>query len=161
MASTAFSPALRDQAASLIGQYLLQGYRMLAEHCGECTTVLVQKQRNKPLCVLCEELLPERKTQTLTSTTDISKTDNEEPDSTACHGGNPPSPTPLPALPPLVITDDDAKGHTSIEGVREILLKKMTVAARQLETSQSVEYSSHLCQLIRECANTIKSLKDI
>ena len=37
MASTAFSPALRDQAASLIGQYLLQGYRMLAEHCGECT----------------------------------------------------------------------------------------------------------------------------
>ena len=28
--------ALRDKAASKIGQYLLQGYRMLASHCPEC-----------------------------------------------------------------------------------------------------------------------------
>ena len=28
--------ALRDKAASIIGQYLLQGYRMLANHCPEC-----------------------------------------------------------------------------------------------------------------------------
>lgn len=28
--------ALRDKAASVIGQYLLQGYCMLANHCPEC-----------------------------------------------------------------------------------------------------------------------------
>ena len=28
---------LRDEASSLIGQYLLQGYRMLAQHCGDCS----------------------------------------------------------------------------------------------------------------------------
>ena len=76
--------ALRDKAASVIGQYLLQGYRMLATHCPECgvskqytnynnyicmtrpsiisiQTVLLQKKDGSKFCVLCHELLPQDK----------------------------------------------------------------------------------------------------
>lgn len=82
--------------------------------------------------------------------------DEEEPDinSTTCIKETPP--TLHPINPPHV------KDNTrDIDYVREVLFKQMRTAAHQLELSQSVEHSSHLCRLIRDYADTVKTLEDI
>lgn len=43
-----------DQISSLVGNYLLRGYKMLADECGTCRTVILEDRHKKKLCVGCE-----------------------------------------------------------------------------------------------------------
>ncbi|KAK9536445.1 hypothetical protein VZT92_006221 [Zoarces viviparus] len=46
----------QDKISKLMGDYLLKGYRMLAECCDVCGTILLQDKQHKNYCVSCQEL---------------------------------------------------------------------------------------------------------
>lgn len=41
----------RTKAAELMGQYLLRGYKMLADHCPQCTVSVGSHTRGTTVCV--------------------------------------------------------------------------------------------------------------
>lgn len=45
-----------DRISSLIGNYLLRGYKMLAEECDTCATVLLEVQTVVIACLNCKLL---------------------------------------------------------------------------------------------------------
>ncbi|XP_051903019.1 protein ZNRD2 [Hippocampus zosterae] len=46
----------QDQISKVMGDYLLKGYKMLAECCDVCGTILLQDRTHKNYCVSCQEL---------------------------------------------------------------------------------------------------------
>ncbi|KYO43765.1 Sjoegren syndrome/scleroderma autoantigen 1 [Alligator mississippiensis] len=46
----------QDRISKLMGEYLLQGYRMLGDCCQDCGTILLQDQQKRLYCVACQEL---------------------------------------------------------------------------------------------------------
>ncbi|XP_043930939.1 protein ZNRD2 [Protopterus annectens] len=46
----------QDKISKLMGDYLLKGYKMLGECCGDCGTILLQDKQKKNYCVACQEL---------------------------------------------------------------------------------------------------------
>eukprot|EP00116_Pleurobrachia_bachei_P013133 sb/3473395/ len=45
-----------DKISNLVGGYLLRGYKMLADECEKCGTVLLEDRSKKTYCVGCEEV---------------------------------------------------------------------------------------------------------
>lgn len=45
-----------DKISSIMGQYLLRGYKMLSTLCPRCTTILLQKKSGELYCVACMEV---------------------------------------------------------------------------------------------------------
>ncbi|XP_063686188.1 uncharacterized protein LOC134819969 [Bolinopsis microptera] len=45
-----------DRISSLVGNYLLRGYKMLADECETCHTVLLENRRKETYCVGCQEV---------------------------------------------------------------------------------------------------------
>lgn len=45
-----------EKISSLMGEYLLKGYKMLSTTCNNCDTILLQDKRNNLYCVACEEI---------------------------------------------------------------------------------------------------------
>ncbi|TNN64262.1 Sjoegren syndrome/scleroderma autoantigen 1 [Liparis tanakae] len=46
----------QDKISKLMGDYLLKGYRMLADCCDVCGTIILQDKQQKYYCVSCQEL---------------------------------------------------------------------------------------------------------
>lgn len=48
-----------------------------------------------------------------------------------------------------------------VQSAQQTLISKLQWATQELEGTNSVEYSTQLCQLVKECADAIKSMRDI
>ncbi|XP_067877846.1 protein ZNRD2 isoform X2 [Heterodontus francisci] len=178
----------QDKITKLMGDYLLKGYRMLADCCQECGTVLLQDKKQKNYCVACQELdsdvdkdNPALNPQAaLSQVRERQRIFNGHPEPFSC--GSPqdlsvdarslPSACPElpePAAPPPRAEGDAAprpgalrpaapRASARWEAERAVL-QKLAWASSELERASSVEYSSQLCVLIRNCADSLHSLK--
>ena len=43
-----------DDVAHIMGQYLLKGYKMLADTCPQCDCILMEDKQKKLICIGCE-----------------------------------------------------------------------------------------------------------
>lgn len=178
----------QDKISKLMGDYLLKGYRMLADACVECGTILLQDKKQKEYCVACQELNSDvdkdnpalNPQAALTQVRERQRLYNGEPehpfslcpqDLSLGTAGVPPSaarshPLPSPhqpdeaaaAAPRPTPTPAPALAGTPGQAERAVL-RKMAWASGELERAASVEYSAQLCGLIRSCAESLHSLK--
>ncbi|XP_048851098.1 protein ZNRD2 isoform X1 [Brienomyrus brachyistius] len=77
---------------------------------------------------------------------------------TSCHVATVPKPVrplPTPVAPPTHTQ------HPAVSCAEEALLQKLRWAAQELQQSTSVEASAQLCGLIRSCAESLRSLKEL
>ncbi|XP_038643391.1 protein ZNRD2 isoform X2 [Scyliorhinus canicula] len=172
----------QDKITKLMGDYLLKGYRMLADSCQECGTVLLQDKKQKNYCVACQELDSDvdKDNPALNPQAALSQVrerqrvfnGHEEPhpsrstpdlpaDGRALPAPCPERPEPAPpraegdaAAPRPAIPRAPAHGEAE-----RAVLQKLAWASGELERASSVEYSSQLCVLIRNCADSLHSLK--
>ncbi|XP_032872807.1 protein ZNRD2 [Amblyraja radiata] len=173
----------QDKISKLMGDYLLKGYRMLADSCVECGTVLLQDKKQKDYCVACQELNSDvdkdnpalNPQAALTLVRERQRLYNGEPEhpfslcpqdlSLGTAGVPPPAarshPLPSPHLPEEAAAASwptPALAGTQGQAERAVM-RKMAWASGELERAASVEYSAQLCGLIRSCAESLHSLK--
>ncbi|XP_069500949.1 protein ZNRD2 [Ambystoma mexicanum] len=79
-----------------------------------------------------------------------------------------PLPLPVPTLPkpsnsPVPQTPSPPKrpAEMVLESAEEAVLQKIGWAAQQLRQAGSVEFSMQLCELLRTCAESLKSIKEL
>ncbi|XP_078058927.1 protein ZNRD2 [Mustelus asterias] len=163
----------QDKITKLMGDYLLKGYRMLADSCPECGTVLLQDKKQKNYCVACQELDSDvdKDNPALNPQAALSQVREhqrlfnspEEPPlpcrSTLELSADAPCPGPPASVPPRAEGDAGAPRAPVHREAERAVLRKLAWASGELERASSVEYSSQLCVLIRDCADTLHSLK--
>ncbi|XP_072887412.1 protein ZNRD2 [Hemitrygon akajei] len=173
----------QDKISKLMGDYLLKGYRMLADCCAECGTVLLQDKKQKSYCVACQELNSDvdkdnpalNPQAALTQVRERQRLYNGQPEQLygsrptpdrQVGASSPELPEPgAPFLVPRPVAPDASAPPPSVpeagapaEAERAVL-RKMAWACAELERAASVEYSAQLCGLIRSCADSLHSLK--
>ncbi|XP_078389098.1 protein ZNRD2 isoform X1 [Cetorhinus maximus] len=168
----------QDKITKLMGDYLLKGYKMLADSCLECGTVLLQDKKQKNYCVACQELDSDvdkdnpalnpqaalsqvRERQRVFNGLEEPFPSRSAPD-TSAEGRAPPAPCAGPPEPAPPRAEGDCPGAPRAHARREAeraVLQKLAWASGELERACSVEYSSQLCVLIRNCADSLHSLK--
>ncbi|XP_069750073.1 protein ZNRD2 isoform X2 [Narcine bancroftii] len=163
----------QDKISKLMGDYLLKGYRMLAESCVECGTVLLQDKKQKNYCVACQELNSDvdKDNPALNPQAALSQVRERQ----RLYNGQPEHPfsscsqdlsaeTRLPAatgprqLLALPLAEEDAESGAPGEAERAVM-RKLAWASAELERAASIEYSSQLLALIRSCADSLHSLR--
>lgn len=45
-----------DKISMIMGDYLLKGYKMLGDICGDCDTILLEDRQNNKYCIACSEV---------------------------------------------------------------------------------------------------------
>ncbi|XP_051900993.1 protein ZNRD2 [Pristis pectinata] len=160
-----------DKISKLMGDYLLKGYRMLADSCVECGTVLLQDKKQKTYCVACQELNSDldkdnpalNPQAALSQVRERQRLYNGHPQDLSVDTRPPEPPKPAatsPVPPPEAAASLPCCTLAGAAGEAErALLRKMAWACGELERAASVEYSSQLCGLIRSCADSLHSLK--
>ncbi|XP_044126149.1 protein ZNRD2 [Bufo gargarizans] len=155
----------QDKISRRMGDYLLNGYRMLAESCDTCGTILLQNRQKKTLCIACEELDSdtEKDNPVLNPQAALSQVREHQLSLQENHVHDVPA-----AVTPVIKPESGPVGATAAANVPDpiasaegALLEKMSWATRQLKETCSVEYSSQLCTLIGTCAQSLKSLRDL
>ncbi|KAJ8276706.1 hypothetical protein COCON_G00084580 [Conger conger] len=175
----------QDKISKLMGDYLLKGYKMLGECCDQCGTILLQDKQKKNYCVACQELdsdvdkdnpalnaqaaLSQVRERQLAanplalvngaapgdqspSVPGLPRPEHCEGAASGLRGALPQSQPPPPALPGQ---------HSATQCAEEAVLQKMRWATQELQHSCSVEASMQLCGLIRSCAESLRSLRDL
>ncbi|XP_030648473.1 protein ZNRD2 isoform X2 [Chanos chanos] len=169
----------QDKISKLMGDYLLKGYKMLGDCCELCGTILLQDKQKKNYCVACQELdsdidkdnpalnaqaalsqVRERQlaTQPFPQANGATSSDSPlsisgQPRPEHCEGAASGLRGPPPIQPP--------PHHPAISSAEEAVLNKLRWATTELQHSASVEASIQLCGLIRGCADSLRSLKEL
>ncbi|XP_053575955.1 protein ZNRD2 [Bombina bombina] len=159
----------QDRISRLMGDYLLKGYRMLAECCEACGTVLLQDKQKKLLCVSCQELDSdtEKDNPVLNPQAALSQVREHRLSLQPCQDRSPPREVQAPSVsratsePPTTTSCSGTSNGDAIQSAESAVLEKMSWASQQLQGSCSVEYSSQLCALIGSCAQSLRHLKDL
>ncbi|KAI1902630.1 hypothetical protein AGOR_G00017930 [Albula goreensis] len=143
----------QDKISKLMGDYLLKGYKMLGECCEQCGTILLQDKQKKNYCVSCQEL-----------DSDIDK-DNPALNAQAALSQGP-APSLTATASPIQLSQSPAaltgRAHNpTMLCAEEAVLQKMRWATQELQQSTSVEASIQLCGLIRSCADSLRSLREL
>uniref|UniRef100_A0A8C4REQ9 Zinc ribbon domain containing 2 n=1 Tax=Erpetoichthys calabaricus TaxID=27687 RepID=A0A8C4REQ9_ERPCA len=72
---------------------------------------------------------------------------------------------PLPANGPVPVflnsSPPGAPSHSALDCAEDVLLQKLQWATRELQQSNSVENSIQLCNLLRSCAESLRSIKEL
>ncbi|XP_074874457.1 protein ZNRD2 isoform X1 [Buteo buteo] len=150
----------QERVSRAMGQLLLRGYRMLGRCCPHCGTILLQDKQQQLYCVTCQEL-----------------------DCDGEGGGPAPEPPAAPSPPPLqpaaprpehcegaatglrgasASSSSDPPGppeEGAVGAARAAVLEKLGWAARELPRTASAEGSTHLCALVRACAEALVGLR--
>ncbi|CAL8095301.1 unnamed protein product [Orchesella dallaii] len=145
-----------------IGKLLLEGYKMLAESCDICSTVLMQDRRGRVICVKCESAsmanaVARRDEITVTTTGKISNGNLSLSNVTQENGvvqrgtQNGSNSTVPPAISSTIATGE------------EFLLKEIKNTISAMKPLNQADMQAKLCYIkyIRECADTIKSLQSL
>ncbi|KAL4238674.1 Protein ZNRD2 [Mactra antiquata] len=174
-----------DKISKLMGDYMLKGYKMLGICCPECSTILLQDKQGVNYCVACKELdtdtdkddpvlsqdaarcqILEGSVPDVTDT-DLSFMTRHEPTTTTTHSVS------MTTSPPTLLqsSQDVSPGvvplrtrnvtDASFSVTETTLSDKILWATDELKTSNSVEYSIQLCQLIKSSSEALHSLKTI
>ncbi|XP_062892613.1 protein ZNRD2 [Mobula hypostoma] len=166
----------QDKISKLMGDYLLKGYRMLADCCAECGTVLLQDKKQKTYCVACQELNSDvdkdnpalNPQAALTQVRERQRLYNGQPEQPygSCptpdlqvEARSPERPGPAASFPDAAAPPRPAPEAGAPAEAERAVLRKMAWACAELERAASVEYSAQLCGLIRSCADSLHSLK--
>uniref|UniRef100_A0A3B3RMC5 Zinc ribbon domain containing 2 n=1 Tax=Paramormyrops kingsleyae TaxID=1676925 RepID=A0A3B3RMC5_9TELE len=168
----------QDKISKLMGDYLLKGYKMLGETCGQCETILLQDRQKKNYCVACQELdsdvdkdNPALNAQAaLSQVRERQLAAQDSPQVGGASSGD--SSLSVSGLPRPEHCEGAASGlrgpllappapHPAVSCAEEALLQKLRWAAQELQQSTAVEASAQLCGLIRSCAESLRSLKEL
>ncbi|XP_038821122.1 protein ZNRD2-like isoform X2 [Salvelinus namaycush] len=179
----------QDKISKLMGAYLLKGYKMLGECCEQCGTILLQDKQKKNYCVACQELDSDvdKDNPALNAQAALSQVRERQLASQPVHLDNgaasglrgplPPPANPSPALtvtPSFLPTSTPSiqpvqvaapivapAPHPALSSAEDAVLHKLRWATQELQHSASVEASIQLCSLIRSCADSLRSLKEL
>ncbi|XP_048381071.1 protein ZNRD2 isoform X1 [Stegostoma tigrinum] len=174
----------QDKITKLMGDYLLKGYKMLADSCQECGTVLLQDKKQKNYCVACQELDSDvdKDNPALNPQAALSQVRERQrvlngQEEALCSRSTPElsleaRSLPAPCLEPPEPAPPRAEGDrppgpaclgtpraSARQEAERAVLQRLAWACGELERASSVEYSSQLCLLIRNCADALHSLK--
>ncbi|XP_014450038.3 protein ZNRD2 [Alligator mississippiensis] len=165
----------QDRISKLMGEYLLQGYRMLGDCCQDCGTILLQDQQKRLYCVACQELDSDvdKDNPALNPQAALSQVRERQLASSAegPPSAHPPPPVPRPehcegaaaglraaAAAAAAVPPDPAEPLAAAETA---VLRKLGWAARELQRSASIELSAQLCGLVRAAAEALRSLREL
>lgn len=73
----------------------------------------------------------------------------------------PPSNPPVQTTPPVGSSGSSLHHHPALSSAEEAVLHKLRWATQELQHAASVEASIQLCNLIRGCAESLRSLKEL
>lgn len=165
-----------DKISKIMGDYLLKGYKMLGSVCGVCETILLEDKSGLTYCIACRELDTDadkddpvvNEAAARTKVAERSKTDEGLKSTSSgfklSTGGGDLGLSTVSCVnvPPNIGTRETQGGHTdTYNEVVDNLCQTIKLASDQLKQSTSVEYSIHLCNLIKSSADAIQSLKSI
>ncbi|MBN3304847.1 SSA27 protein, partial [Amia calva] len=160
----------QDKISKLMGDYLLKGYKMLGECCEQCGTILLQNKQKKNYCVACQELdsdidkdnpdlnpienlWRELKVRVAKhqprNLNDLERICKEEWDKIP------------PEMCANLVANYKKRLTSVIANKEDALLQKLLWATQELQHSPSIEASIQLCSLIRSCADSLHSLKQL
>ncbi|KAK3879976.1 hypothetical protein Pcinc_015503 [Petrolisthes cinctipes] len=175
-----------NKISSLMGQYLLKGYKMLAAVCPTCDCVLLEDRRKVRYCIGCSEVDADtKKDNPAVSEEAARKTVEEiqhrqsagETSTTTLHTAE--SPTPVEAtqsritssLPTSTCTSSRSSKYsvcvhgvdlTSDVGAAVAVLKdKLVWATSQLGATNSVHEANNISELITNTCRAIATLRDL
>ncbi|WAR18447.1 ZNRD2-like protein [Mya arenaria] len=175
-----------DRISKLLGDYMLKGYKMLGICCQACSTILLQDKQGVNYCVACQELDTDidkddpvlcqaaARSQILEGSVaddedrdDLSFMARMVPLSTQQHTTSHPPVLPAQQTSPVTIatassTAGTSQSHTQALGLNfspsvNVLCDKIKWATDELRESKSVEYSIHLCQLLKTSADALQN----
>ncbi|XP_067681329.1 protein ZNRD2-like [Haliotis asinina] len=174
-----------NKISQRMGDYLLKGYKMLGTVCF-CGTILLQDKQGSNYCIACSELdsdadkdnpvrnetaaLAQVREQQHSSERVVGEESAEQPAPPSGATLNPH--TTGTTHPPDTVTSTVPSALRLTGGMQAVvspvildsmdsLYRKLTWASEELLKTQSVEYSIQLCQLIKNCADAIQSLKSV
>lgn len=150
-----------NKVSSIMGQYMLKGYRMLDKQCPICFNVLLQTpaaQGATQYCVSCIDLGAATATvkEPPKKVSKAKLKPKEKPTSMASGDG------PLPAHEPVATpaaTKTTATTSCAIEEGADALEAKIAWAASELNASSSIAAAKELVGLMKECSEALLSLK--
>ncbi|XP_066466444.1 protein ZNRD2 [Tiliqua scincoides] len=180
----------QDRISRLMGDHLLQGYRMLGDCCPDCGTILLQDKQKKLYCVACQELNSDvdKDNPALNAQAALSQVREHQLASNADEATSPeylsslPTPRHVPRpehcegaasglrapAPPLALpvavsvpAPTSPPAISALTAAEEALLQKISWASHELQQSTSVETSIQLCSLIRSCTESLKGIKEV
>ncbi|KAK7459691.1 hypothetical protein BaRGS_00038963 [Batillaria attramentaria] len=175
-----------DRVAKLMGDYLLKGYKMLGITCPSCDTILLQDRQGANYCIAftnqAAALAQARELQHVSSPRETSMVDSST--SHPLRGLNPVVQGLGPGLTSgceissssttdrgdfhtagqlnnttKVVVGGGGAGCNNCQRYVDQLVARLEWALQELTTSQTVEYSTQLCQLIKSCADAVSSVK--
>ncbi|KAJ8308340.1 hypothetical protein KUTeg_013214 [Tegillarca granosa] len=164
-----------DKISKIMGDYLLKGYKMLGSVCDVCETILLEDKSGQTYCIACRELDTDadkddpavNEAAARTKVAERSQTDDglkctSSGFKLSAGGDLGLSTVSCVSVPPNTRTQEKHGSHTDIYNeVVDNLCQTIKLASDQLKQSTSVEYSIHLCNLIKTSADAIQSLKSI
>ncbi|CBY35586.1 unnamed protein product [Oikopleura dioica] len=157
-----------DRVSSLMGQYMLKGYRMLDKYCPICSSILLQTpqaQGGTNYCVSCvdvaaEEAAAEAKKQPKAAFV----VPKSKPKATLVKSSQ--------AVTPVVTKQETVKNVSShdstvtsndnaMERVQQLISDKMVSLAEDLNNTTSATATRELLALIKECSETVTVVKNL
>ncbi|KAH6926839.1 hypothetical protein HPB50_022565 [Hyalomma asiaticum] len=170
-----------DKISSIMGDYLLKGYKMLSDVCDVCSTILLEDRQRRAYCIACSEVdtmenvkdnpvLSDAAAQRLVEERQASSELNAPSQSTLSeeiHHDSAPPPPLVPRRATTVISSSASlptavkNRDQDVVAAMQAVQGKMAWATRELKMCSSVELSIQMCNLIKTCAEAITALNDI
>ncbi|VDM25097.1 unnamed protein product [Hydatigera taeniaeformis] len=138
-----------DKISSLLGQYLLKGWRMLEDCCPVCDTILLMSKDGALYCVGCSEVDIQPLQKVGAAAIEPSKLNGNDENETS------PSPPKLPAtfVESEAPTNGSLETSINLQSVESILHRKIVDCSQQLTKAADLEE-------IRRLAVSIKALSE-
>ncbi|XP_031561026.1 protein ZNRD2-like [Actinia tenebrosa] len=146
-----------DKISSLMGQYLLKGYRMLGTCCDTCGTVLLKFRDEPDYCVGCNEV--DADTTTKPQSASRNAVDHSEQSCQVATNTNGYS-----IIQEETSRDQAPRVPSSSESVSTAVTNlndKIVTTSEALRNCFSVEESIRYCELLKSCAEALKALHEV
>ncbi|XP_002730711.1 protein ZNRD2-like isoform X2 [Saccoglossus kowalevskii] len=174
-----------DKISSLMGSYMLKGYKMLGTSCELCGTILLRDKQQNDYCVACNELDTEHakdnpvlsseaakvqareySMQSSTQSTERSSgpyevLQNPQQEDVA-HRAAPANMNPVrPQLASGQAAASTVESKSLIDDSIDAVTSKLAWANDELVKSSSCETCTQFCVLIKACAEALKALEHV
>ncbi|XP_037092027.1 protein ZNRD2-like [Pollicipes pollicipes] len=177
-----------DKISSLMGSYLLKGYKMLNETCPKCTTIYLRDKQDELYCVACVEVDADTEKDNPASSAEAARRQVAESQfssprparagaaaASPASGGGAAEAAPLrrpvgdgdprpaagedPRPAGAAALQQPGTEDDAVRAAAAAVRSRLTWAASQLDSCASVEASAQLVGLIRACAEALHALR--
>ncbi|CUT98781.1 sjoegren syndrome:scleroderma autoantigen [Echinococcus multilocularis] len=147
-----------DKISSLLGQYLLKGWRMLEDCCPVCDTILLMTKDGALYCVGCSEVDIQPSQKVARHTIDTVKLSGKSTHSKTSSNDDPGT-SPSSRIPAANLAKSELSTNTSIETSTNLQSVESVLHNKIIDCSQQLIKTADL-EEIRRLAVSIKALSE-